>query len=194
MPTGYPAVHVAGALGLLERAIGYTRTSLQLVTSAELTRSTPCRDWDLETLLHHMNDSLLALQDAADLGYVDLAPVGNADPAADIVATLRARACSVLGAWTNHSGAELVSVAGCPLTASILASTGALEIAVHGWDVAQACGQRRPLPTQLADELLELVPLLVSNSDRPARFGAAADPPRFGSPGDRLLAALGRRP
>ena len=136
-----PPLHVA--LELLERAISYTRSSLQQISADVIHAETPCSEWDLAALLHHMDDSLRALQDAADTGRVVVVPSEPDDPA-DPVASLKDRACALLGAWTAHGGADLVSVAGCPLTASVLVATGALEIAVHGWDVAQACGSELP--------------------------------------------------
>jgi hypothetical protein len=69
-----------------------------------------------------------------------------------------------------------------------------VEVAVHGWDVARACGVDRPIPPALAGELLELCPLLVDDADRPGRFGPPADPSRWARPGDRLVAFLGRCP
>jgi uncharacterized protein (TIGR03086 family) len=87
-----------------------------------------------------------------------------------------------------------VSVGGCPVPTSIVTSVGAVEVAVHGWDIAQACGQPRPVPPGLAEELLLLVPLLVTGSDRPSRFAAAVAAPPGASPGDRLIAFLGRDP
>jgi uncharacterized protein (TIGR03086 family) len=182
------------ALALLERAIGYTRASLHLVGYDDLGRRTPCRDWDLRALLRHMDDSLLALQEGADAGYVVLCPHRSEPPPADPVASLRLRACALLGAWTNNGGADLVSVAGSPVAAGVLASTGALEIAVHGWDVARACGHDRPLPEPLAVDLLEVAPSLVSDGDRPARFAAAVDVPASAGASARLLALLGRDP
>ncbi|CAN5204050.1 maleylpyruvate isomerase family mycothiol-dependent enzyme [soil metagenome] len=192
MPNGAATAPLVGALGLLGRAIDYTRASLRLVTSEALTRPTPCRRWDLGALLRHMHDSLGTLHEAGAVGYVALEP---AEPGpGEIVSALRSRACDLLGAWSRNDGSELISVAGCPLTAGVLASTGALEVAVHGWDVARACGVRRPLPPELAAELLELVPLLVSDRDRPARFAAPVDVPPLAPAGDRLLAFLGRQP
>ena len=86
-----------------------------------------------------------------------------------------------------------VTVADRGLRADLLAAAGALEIAVHGWDVAQACGVDRPLPTGLALELLDVVPLFVGDADRPRRFAEPVDVPVHARPGTRLLAALGRR-
>jgi uncharacterized protein (TIGR03086 family) len=187
----------SSGVALLERAVGYTLGSLHLVTPAAMSRPTPCRGWDLRALLAHMEDALDALQEAVDLAAVDLegwegaaaAPDGP-DPAA----RLRDRACRLLGAWTRADGRRLVSVGGRPLPASVLTCAGALEVAVHGWDVAEACGVRRPLPPALAAELLVIAPLLVTGADRGVRFAAPVDLPSSASPSDQLIAYLGRDP
>src|SRR6266498_2085026 len=171
-----------GGVALLERATGYTLGSLHLVTPAAMERPTPCRDWDLRALLAHMDDALVALQEAVDLACVDL------------VARLRDRACRLLGSWTGADGSKPISIGGHELPASVLTSAGALEIAVHGWDVAQACGRRRPIPPSLASELLVIAPFLVSEADRPMRFAPPVDLPSSASPSDKLIAYLGREP
>jgi uncharacterized protein (TIGR03086 family) len=184
-----------GAIALLERAINYTLGSLHVVTPRALSQPTPCQDWDLLTLLGHMNDSLMALHEATDSGTVDLdASSNDGDPSVDPVATLRRRACRLLGGWANAHSQDTISIAGCSLTTSIVTSIGAVEIAVHGWDVAEACGRHRPIPYALADEMLQLSPLFVTDADRPARFAAPIDVPPLAGPGDRLIAFLGRHP
>jgi uncharacterized protein (TIGR03086 family) len=190
-----PPDPVSGRLAgpeLLERAVGYTRTSLQLVAHADLTAPTPCSRWDLLALLRHMNDALAAFTEAAAIGYVDLVPVRGTDPGAELVERLKGRACALLAAWAHHPGPGRVAVADRELRSDLLAAAGALEIAVHGWDVARACGVDRPLPPALALELLDVVPLLVRDGDRPHRFAEPVDVPPHASPGTRLLAALGR--
>src|SRR6185436_17787144 len=114
------------AVALLERAIDYTRIALYSVRADLLDAPTPCAQWDLRTLLEHMDDSL------------------------------RLRACSALGAWSAQHGHNPIAVGGAPLDAGVLAGAGALEITVHGWDVAQACGLDHPIPASLADSLLDV--------------------------------------
>jgi len=192
---GGTATALTGGVALLERAMGYTLGSLQLVTPDAMSNPTPCREWDLRALLLHMNDSLLTMHEAIALGYVGLDPAGDyGDRDADPVDTLRNRACQVIGAWATAEGPGDVSIADRTLSAGIVAATGAVEVAVHGWDVARACGQDRPVPPALAEELLELCPLLVRAPDRAARFAAPVDVSPLASPGDRLVAFLGRRP
>ncbi|TDC80661.1 hypothetical protein E1285_34385, partial [Actinomadura sp. 7K507] len=60
--------------GLLERAIGFALTSVQVVTPEMMPRRTPCGAWDLEELLLHLRDSLAALGEGARLGRVAMEP------------------------------------------------------------------------------------------------------------------------
>src|SRR3954454_10141432 len=100
-----PAPRDLDGASLLERAVGYTRGSLQLVGPTSLTASTPCRGWDLHALLRHMNDSLATFTEAAEIGYVDPVPVRDTGPGSDpsrvLVERLRGHACALLAAWAH---------------------------------------------------------------------------------------------
>ena len=174
---------------LLERSIGYALGCLRLVTPDLLACPTPCVRWDLRALLWHLHDSLRALHEAADAGNVRLRPATaeHGDP----VAAVRDAARALLGAW---AGAEevTVSVAGHDIGAGLVTGAGAIEMAVHGWDVAVASGHHRPIPPPLSTRLLSLSPLVVDDTDRPERFAARIPAPRTASPGDRLVSFLGR--
>lgn len=186
----------AGGTGLLERALAYCLGAVGAVTPALLPRPTPCGNWDLRGLLHHLNDSLAALHEAAGGGRVALDPAADDDsPAADPVRIFRERAARLLGAWSGTIGDDRVVLVGdLPLAAGVVAATGAVELTVHGWDISQACGQHRPIPDALATELLELCPLLVPAGARAPLFAARVTVPPSASPGDRLVALLGRHP
>jgi len=201
MNAGSTSTVVTGGVALLERAMGYTLGSLLLVTPEAMSRPTPCGEWDLRALLLHMNDSLLTMHEAIAVGHVGLdvtsdgsqADFGN--PALDPVASLRNRACQMIGSWANACAPGDISIADRALPAGIVAAAGAVEVAVHGWDVARACGQDNPLPPAFAEELLDLCQLLVRDADRPARFAHRLDAAQgLGTPSDRLVAFLGRRP
>lgn len=200
MTDGRRSPQLTAGVSLLERATAYTLGSLHLVTPAAMPNPTPCPDWDLRALLRHVSDSLTALHEATDTGHVAPeaagcgAPGSGDDTEENPVAGLRDRACRLLGAWTRTQSPDVISIAGCPLTTSIVAGTGALEITVHGWDVARACGHHRPIPRPLAEEMLDLCPLLVTDADRPRRFAAPVDVPPLAGSGERLLAFLGRDP
>ena len=195
-----PPATLSGGVALLERALGYALGQLHAVTSADLARPTPCPEWDLRGLLMHMDDSLIALQEALDLAWVDTEGSGAAEPAygpADsaisLVGRLRGHASRLLGALAE-AGEGLVWVGGLPVPKSIVTSAGAVDVAVHGWDVARACGRPQPIPERLAAEMLEISPLLITCADRPALFAAPVPVPPLASASDRLVAYLGRDP
>ncbi|MEV0225828.1 TIGR03086 family metal-binding protein [Streptomyces sp. NPDC050704] len=181
---------------LLERSLAYALGSVADVVPGSLGRATPCARWDLGELLGHLDDGLDALHEGMTGGRIGLFPgvAGRADPACDF----RRRACALLGAWVALAGdgrsgeGRSVTVADRPMDVRVMAAAGAVEIAVHGWDVAQACGRPRPIPSGLAVELLSVARCVVADEDRGVRF---AEPvgvlPRAGA-SDRLVAFLGR--
>jgi uncharacterized protein (TIGR03086 family) len=185
----------AGAMragvAVLERAVAYALGSLAEVTPAQLARPTPCRSWNLEVLLEHFGDSLAALQEAADERRVTLTP---APACAAVLPRVRDRAVRLLGAWTNAGADGEVRIDDVPASAPLVAGAGAIEVTVHGWDVAQACGRPRPIPPELADELFDLSLLMVRPADRPERFALPIPVPGDAPPAERLLAFLGRTP
>ncbi len=202
---------LSGGVGLLERALGYTLGGLSAVTPEVMSRPTPCRGWDLHALLRHVTDSLAALDEAIDHGRVamDVAtemvatrPIegglgGDADPARALepVTTSRDHIRRVLGSWVGAGDEDrLITVGGCPMQAAVVACAGAIEIAVHGWDIYQACGRPRQIPPALAAELLEISPMLVTDAERPFQFAAPVTVSPAASAGDRLIAFLGRDP
>ncbi|MGW3914266.1 TIGR03086 family metal-binding protein [Streptomyces sp. NPDC005070] len=178
---------------LLERSLAYASVGVAAVPRAGLRRPTPCAEWDLGELLHHLDDSVEALYEGVADGRVGLCP---ARPAADPVCAFRERAGALLGVCAAVSGAPPPdpAVGDRSLGAGLLVAVGALEIAVHGWDVARACGRARPIPSALALELLPLAHLVVTDADRGVRFAGPVDAPPGTPPGDRLLAFLGRHP
>jgi uncharacterized protein (TIGR03086 family) len=193
---------MSAGVELLERAMAYTLGCLQLVTTEAMARPSPCSEWDLRALLLHMNDSLVTLHEAITRGQVELDAAGQdgdhtedyGDPEVDPVAALRARGCQMIGSWASTRRLGEIAVADRQLPSPLVAATGAVEVAVHGWDVARACGHERPVPPSLALELLGLCHFLIREGDRPARFARPVRLAASAGPGDLLLAFTGRDP
>jgi uncharacterized protein (TIGR03086 family) len=197
----------SGATGLLAGAISYALRVCALIGPGELALPTPCADWDLARLLRHLSDSMTDLETAIRTGHLDpddppgRAGAGPAD--GDPVEVLRDRAAELLCASFGYGGPDrFVAVGGLPVPAGLVACTGAVEIAVHGWDVSAArgragrggagCGGACPIPAPLATRMLRLCPLLVAG--REGLFADPVDVPAQASPGDRLVGYLGRHP
>ncbi|MGD9959961.1 TIGR03086 family metal-binding protein [Nocardioides sp.] len=192
-PPGTRLEALPPAVSLLERSIGFTRVALMDVTADSLRNPTPCRAWDLAQLLAHMDDALDAFAQAGS-GAVDLVPLRSSP---QVLERIRGKACALLAAWSQADPAAIL-IGDRELPAAVLVRAGALEIAVHGWDVGQATGHPRDLPEDLARHLLPIATDLVEDADRPHRFGprvavAEGRGPQFSaSYGAELLGFLGR--
>lgn len=186
-------------LEVLGSAVRYALAGAGLATGALLPRPTPCRGWDLETLLDHLSDSIevltavIAGDGAALAGCSALADCPG--PVADPAERLRGLAAGLLVACAaaRHSGRR-VAVGDRELSVNMVMVTAALEIAVHGWDISVACGARRPVPPGLAAVLLPIAPLLITPGTRPGLFADPVRLPGPACPGDQLVAFLGRQP
>jgi uncharacterized protein (TIGR03086 family) len=190
----------SGATGLLAGAISYMLGVCAPIGAAEMTLPTPCPDWDLARLLGHLCESMADLEAALRTGCLDLdGPVRRSG--GNPVEALRDGAAELLCAGYCYGGPErFVAVGGLPIPAGLVACTGAVEIAVHGWDVSAArawagCssgGPKTSIPAALAAPLLRLGPLLVAG--REGLFAVPVEVPAQASPGDRLVSYLGRHP
>lgn len=183
-----PAPALGPAVELLERALGYASGALATVREPLLERPTPCTRWTLHGLLWHMEDALDAFLEASTGSLAVPAPDR---PAPARVEALRDKACHLLGAWLR-AAPPTVEVGGSPLDSRLLVGTAALEITVHGWDVAQATDAAIPVPTDLARALREVARSVVGPADRGSRFAEALEPGPDADEAVRLLAFLGR--
>jgi uncharacterized protein (TIGR03086 family) len=185
-----------GATALLAGALRYALRACALVKPAELAAPTPCVEWDIRALLWHLGESVADLEAGLRSGSLDdswpqdrLPDDADADP----LGVLRDRAAALLCAcYDGGPAGRFIVVGGLPLPAGIVACTGAVEIAVHGWDVSAALGRGGAIPPRLATRLLVLCPLLAAS--REGLFAPAVPVLAQASPGDRLLGYLGRDP
>jgi uncharacterized protein (TIGR03086 family) len=191
-----PAAWPAEGARLLEPSISYALGAVVAVTPGLLPRPTPCREWDLRMLLRHASESLAAFGEGIETGRVGLHPAAeDGDLAVDPARAFRDRAGQLLDAWTGPGlQRQVIDIAGCPLAASVMSAAAALEVAVHGWDISRACGQRQPIPRALATGLLAIAPALVPRAGRHPLFAAPVTVPATAGLSDQLTAFLGRAP
>jgi uncharacterized protein (TIGR03083 family) len=108
------------------------------------------------------------------------------------------RQTGAAGTETAQTGAddcpEIIAIADRRLTLGLMTGVGALEMAVHGWDLSRACGHCQPIPGPLAISLLHISPLLVPRAGRAPLFGPPVTVPPMATPSDQLVAYLGRDP
>lgn len=182
------------AVELLERAIGYTRSTLLLVTEADLGRRTPCAGWVVHDLLTHMDDSLEAMAVAAQATALSLVPSVPPGGGGDLLDSICHRARGLLAHWHPVAGLsdDPVGLGDVSLPRELLGAVGALEIVLHGWDVAEAIGHPRSIPPGLAMDLWPVARDHITDADRPFRFGPPVEVSDWATPATRLLAQAGR--
>ena len=197
-PTGAP--WRGQAHHLLTRAVTYADSVLDAVTPQLLSRPTPCHAWDLRMLLEHAEESLAILHEgvtacqiAASPALAPAHPASHASSAAAPVSVFRQCAAALLHASAQADGDLPVTIEGHPMPLDCLRTAGALEIAVHAWDISQACGQCLPIPDEPANDLLEQARLLVPRLGRYPLFAVPAPVPPRPTSSDRLTAYLGRQ-
>ncbi len=183
---------------LFDRAVAYMRgvlAGLSFDADFDLFAPTPCHRWTIGDLLEHLDDSLEALEAAAAYGNVDVAtrehPSDTVGLGLGLVDRVRHRTGTALGAWVTDTS-ERVTIADAALCSATLVAVGALEVAVHGTDLARAAHLSMALPGDLADELLAVAPLVVTDADRGVRFAPAVTVAYDARPAERLLAYTGR--
>ena len=181
------------SVAVLDSAVTYAHAALQRARTCPLDLPTPCAGWDLGELLMHMEDSLAAIGEAADLGHVEVVDHPRRTGSDRIVDRIVQRACATRTSWTRRPTSAPVGVGDLVLGRDTLVLVGALEIAVHGWDVAEATGHPAPVPEDLAVRLHDVALAVVTPSERGRRFSEPLDAPPGASAGTRLLAHLGRR-
>lgn len=188
MTTASPPRSVA----VLDSAVTWTHSCLRLARTTPLSTHTPCRDWNLEQLLVHMDESLVAIGEAAELGHVTVDPASRPPDPGQLVDRIVQRACRTRAAWRERLTSAPVGVGDLALGRDTIALVSALEIAVHGWDVAWTTGHHRRLPEDLAARLYEVALAVVTPEERGRRFGRAVLVPSSAPLGTRLLGHLGR--
>jgi uncharacterized protein (TIGR03086 family) len=187
------AASASGAVALLAGAIRYALGVCALVMPGDMALPTPCADWDLSALLAHLGACMADLEAALRTGHLALSAQQPGLAPGDPVEALRDRAAELLYAAYGFGGTgQFVAVGGLPMPAGLVACAGAVEIAVHGWDVTAARGGDSPIPPVLAGRLLRLCPFLVAG--REDLFAGPVDVAAAASPCDKLVGYLGRDP
>lgn len=184
---------LTGGPELLEAAVRYALDGAALATGPLRSHPTPCPGWDLATLLDHLSDSIGVFTEA--IATASVPALANPGPGDEPAARLRGQAARLLTACAAAGpGRQLVAIGDRELTPSVAAMAGAIEIAVHGWDIFAAGAASRPIPPRLATALLPAAALLVTPRTRPGLFASPVRLPGPACPGDQLVAFLGRQP
>ncbi|WP_427888980.1 TIGR03086 family metal-binding protein [Kribbella sp. GL6] len=169
------------------------------ITDDQLANQTPCAKYDVRALVNHLlfwGPSLAGAgrkesvpQPAAAEAEVDLTA---GDWRGDLLGLLD----DVASSWAPPSAWDGETSMGTPqlLPAPVMGDMIVGELAVHGWDLAAATGQRLELPADLLAHLHDAVLAGVEQGRELGMYGPEIAVPADAPTLDRVLGLTGRDP
>jgi uncharacterized protein (TIGR03086 family) len=184
-PDSPPTDELASA----EAALSALQHVLHPIARDELSKSTPCSEYDVMQLTDHLLNSITLLGGAAG---ADL-PDRNTDYSVEQQVICAAR--PALDAWHRRGLNDTVTIGTNEIPATFAVSILSVEFLVHGWDYATATTHRIDVAESLADYVLGLAHKVITPQGRATvGFDDPVAVPDDASALDRLIAFTGRDP
>lgn len=181
---------------LLTGVLSKTGDLIEGVDADQLGLTTPCDDYDVETLINHIVGWLL-LFEANCHGRTYDGDAANHRCGTDPAAEFRAAAAGIVAGWEKYGFEREVAVTGDnKLPAESVFNMTVMEYLTHGWDLAVATAQPIPFTDQEAAETLTRAEATLPPEYRGEHmpFGEIVPTSQCASAVDRLVAFLGREP
>jgi uncharacterized protein (TIGR03086 family) len=165
----------------------------------QLGEPTPCTEWNVRAVLNHLLGTLslgaALLTDTpptvvTGAGGQPVEDLLGADPATTYAAGVR----ELLAAADGDALLREHTTPFGPMPGAAIAGFTTLDIAVHGWDLAVATGQKPALGDELAERLLGYAQRTLVGDMRSGRIGPQVAVPADAPVTDRLVGFLGRTP
>lgn len=172
-----------------EDTLGVLQQVLHTIAADDMTRQTPCTEFDVAQLTHHLLNSITVIGGAVD---AELPPRDETD---SVERQIVAAARPALDAWHRHGISGMVMVGPNEAPAAVMAGVLSIEFLVHAWDYAMATGRDVHAADSLAEYVLGLAREIITPEGRVnAGFHQPIDVPADASALDKLIAFTGRNP
>ena len=184
-PDSPPTDELASA----EAALSALQHVLHPISRDELSKSTPCTEYDVMQLTDHLMNSITLLGGAAGAEP----PERNSEDSVERQIVCAAR--PALDAWHRRGLTDTVTIGTNEIPATFAVSILSVEFLVHGWDYATATTHWIDVAESLADYVLGLAHKVITPQGRAtAGFDDPVAVPDDASALDRLIAFTGRDP
>jgi uncharacterized protein (TIGR03086 family) len=183
-PDSPPTDELASA----EATLGVLQHVLHTIASDDLSRQTPCREFDVTALTGHLLNSI------AGLGGMVGAEIPERDESDSVERQVVAAARPALDAWHRHGLDGNVPFRDGEMPARGACAILSLEFLVHAWDYAGAVGHEVDAPAPLAEYVLGLARKVIRPEFRGNGFDDPIDVPDDAAALDQLIAFTGRDP
>jgi uncharacterized protein (TIGR03086 family) len=176
-------------LASAEATLGVLQQVVHGITFDDLTKQTPCREFDVAALTSHLLNSVTQIGKAAG------AEIPARDSEDSVERQIVAAARPSLDAWHRRGLGGSVPFGPREAPAGYLAGIFSLEFLVHAWDYAVATGRPISAPDALSEYVTGLAQRVITPDTRgSAGFDDPVDVSGNATALDRLVALTGRRP
>ena len=184
-PDSPPTDELASA----EAALSALQHVLHPIARDELSKSTPCSEYDVMQLTDHLMNSITLLGGAAGAEP----PERNSEDSVERQIVGAAR--PALDAWHRRGLTDTVTIGTNEIPATFAVSILTVEFLVHGWDYATATTHPIDIAESLADYALGLAHKVITPQGRATvGFDDPVAVPDDAPALDRLIAFTGRDP
>jgi uncharacterized protein (TIGR03086 family) len=172
-----------------EDTLGVLQQVLHTIAADDVTRQTPCTEFNVAQLTQHLLNSITVIGGAVD---AELPPRDETD---SVERQIVAAARPAVDAWHRHGLGGMVMVGPNEAPAAVIAGVLSIEFLVHAWDYAMATGRDVDAKDSLAEYVLGLAREIITPEGRTnAGFNPPVDVPADASALEQLVAFTGRNP
>lgn len=172
-----------------EDTLGVLQHVLHSIASDDLSRRTPCTEFDVAGLTEHLMGSITSI------GGMVGAELPKPDHSDSVERQIISAARPALDAWHRHGLDGSVSFGKGEMPAIGACGILSIEFLVHAWDYANAVGHDVAAPESLSEYVLGLAHNIIKPEFRGgAGFADPVEVPTDASALDQLIAFTGRNP
>jgi uncharacterized protein (TIGR03086 family) len=184
-PDSPPADELQGA----EDTLGVLQHILHTIASDDLSRQTPCSEYDVSKLTEHLLKSITGIGGMAGAQFPECERSDSVER--QIIGTAR----PALDAWHRRGLDGTVPFGKGEMPAKAACGIFSIEFLVHAWDYAAAVGRDVEAPEPLAEYVLDLAHTTIRPELRgTAGFDDPVEVPADAPALDQLVAFTGRNP
>jgi uncharacterized protein (TIGR03086 family) len=172
-----------------EESLAVLQHVLHPIASDDLSKQTPCREFDVAALTDHLLNSITTIGGMAGAEF----PKRDRGDSVERQVVMAAR--PALDAWHKRGLDGTVPFGKGEAPAPMMVGVLSIEFLVHAWDYAKAVGHEVTAPDSLSDYVMGLAKQIITPQGRTnVGFDDPIDVPAEAVALDRLIAYTGRQP
>ena len=184
-----PDARPTDELACAEATLAVLRKVVHTIAHDDLSKQTPCREFDVRQLTNHLMNSITTIGKAAGAEF----PERDESESVERQVVLAAR--PALDAWHDRGLEGTATIGPNEAPAKMLVAILSIEFLVHAWDYAKATGHAVDAPDSVADYVMGLAEQIITPQGRTdVGFDQPVPMPDDAGVFERLIAYTGRRP